>query len=191
MPNIGKRIYTLRVQHNMSQDALAQALDVSRQAVSKWENNVSIPDLDKIAALSSLFSVTTDELIKGEKPLESNITNEKETLIISDSDSGFSKRKVTQILGIILIVLGFVSAVLVMALTWQLWIAAVLSLVAVDGVVLLVSQKRPWLKLCLVNLIVLLVVMLVLLRNFSVTRRQNDLQVQEEIYSVEPDISVE
>ena len=190
MPNIGERIYTLRVQHNMSQDALAQALDVSRQAVSKWENNVSIPDLDKIAALSSLFSVTTDELIKGEKPLESNTTNEKETLIISDSDSGFSKRKVTQILGIILIVLGFVSAVLVMTLTWQLWIAAALSLVAVDGVVLLISQKRPWLKLCLVNLVVLLIVMLVLLRNFSVTRRQDDLQVQEEIYSVEPDVSM-
>ncbi len=190
MPDIGERIYKLRVQNNMSQDALAQALNVSRQAVSKWENNVSIPDLDKIAALSRLFSVTTDELIKGEIPPEINAPNEKETIIISDNDSGFSKRKVTQILGIILIVLGFVSAVLVMVLTWQLWIVALLSLVAVDGVVLLVSQKRPWLMLCFTNLIILLVVLLVLLRNFSVTRRQTDLQVQEEIYSVEPDVSM-
>lgn len=191
MPNIGERIYRLRTQNNMSQDMLADALNVSRQAVSKWENNISVPDLDKISALSSLFSVTTDELIKGEiQPAVSELPTEKETVILQNADNGFSKRKATQILGIILIVIGFVLAVLVLILTWELWLAALLLWFAVDGVVLLVAQKHPWLMLCLTNLIILLVVVLVLLRNFSVTRRQNELQVQEEIYSVEPDVSV-
>lgn len=190
MPDIGERIYNLRVRNNMSQDALAQALNVSRQAVSKWENKVSVPDLDKIEALSNLFHVTTDELIKGEIPFEANAPNEKETVIISENDNGFSKRKVTQILGIILIVLGFVSAVLVMVLTWQLGIVALLLLVTVDGVVLLVAQKHPWLMLCLMNLVVLLAVLFVFLSNYTVRRTHTELLAQEEIYSVEPEKSV-
>ena len=190
MPDIGERIYNLRVRNNMSQDALAQALNVSRQAVSKWENKVSVPDLDKIEALSNLFHVTTDELIKGEIPPETNAPNEKENIIISENDNGFSKRKVTQILGIILIVLGFVSAVLVMVLTWQMGIVALLLLVTVDGVILLVAQKHPWLMLCLTNLVVLLAVLFVLLSNYTVRRTHTELLAQEEIYSVEAESAI-
>ena len=61
--NLGETIYRLRTKAGMSQDALAGALDVSRQSVSKWENNAAVPDLDKLIKLSEVFGVTLDELV--------------------------------------------------------------------------------------------------------------------------------
>lgn len=60
--NIGTKIYELRNSKNMSQGDLADYLDVSRQSVSKWENNTAIPDLDKLVKLCDLFEITLDEL---------------------------------------------------------------------------------------------------------------------------------
>ncbi len=62
--SLGKRIYQYRKAKGMSQDALAELLDVSRQSVSKWESGASVPDLNKILQLSELFSVSTDFLLK-------------------------------------------------------------------------------------------------------------------------------
>lgn len=61
--NIGDKIQQLRKANNLSQEQLASQLDVSRQAVSKWELNESIPDTDKIIFLSKVFSVSTDYLL--------------------------------------------------------------------------------------------------------------------------------
>jgi len=63
---LGPRIYQLRTARNLSQEELADLLEVSRQSVSKWENNNAIPDLDKLLRLSEIFGVTLDELVKGE-----------------------------------------------------------------------------------------------------------------------------
>ena len=67
---IADRIQTLRKSKGMSQEQLADAAGVSRQAVSKWESEQSIPDLDKIVVLSEIFDVTTDYLLKGIEPVE-------------------------------------------------------------------------------------------------------------------------
>ena len=66
MNNLGERLYELRTKHEMSQGDLAEKLDVSRQTISKWENNMSIPELDKIISLSNVFGVTVDYLVKGD-----------------------------------------------------------------------------------------------------------------------------
>ena len=66
--NLGETIYRLRTKAGMSQDALAGALDVSRQSVSKWENNAAVPELDKLMKLSEIFGVTLDELVGRESP---------------------------------------------------------------------------------------------------------------------------
>ena len=63
---LADKIALLRRQQGWSQEELANQLDVSRQAVSKWESGASIPDLDKILKLSGLFHVTTDYLLKDE-----------------------------------------------------------------------------------------------------------------------------
>lgn len=65
--NIAQRIQKLRKQSGLSQEQLAEKLGVSRQAVSKWESEQSVPDIDKLAQLSELFGVSTDHLIKGEE----------------------------------------------------------------------------------------------------------------------------
>ncbi|MBO4680396.1 MAG: helix-turn-helix transcriptional regulator [Clostridiales bacterium] len=66
---IADRIQTLRKSKGMSQEELADAAGVSRQAVSKWESEQSIPDLDKVVILSEIFEVTTDYLLKGIEPV--------------------------------------------------------------------------------------------------------------------------
>ena len=62
---LGETIYRLRTEKNMSQGDLADALGVSRQSVSKWENNNATPDLDKLVRLAELFGVTLDQLVSG------------------------------------------------------------------------------------------------------------------------------
>lgn len=60
---LGRRIYAYRTKRNMSQGDLAEALEVSRQSVSKWENGNATPDLDKLVKMAKLFGVTLDELV--------------------------------------------------------------------------------------------------------------------------------
>ena len=61
---LAEKILSLRTQRGMSQDDLAEKLEVSRQSVSKWETAQSTPDLDKIIKLANLFGVTVDELVR-------------------------------------------------------------------------------------------------------------------------------
>ena len=60
---IGERITALRRGRNLSQEALGEALGVSRQAISKWEADTSLPEVDKLVALSRMFGVTVGELL--------------------------------------------------------------------------------------------------------------------------------
>ena len=68
--NIADRIQSLRKVKGISQEELADRVGVSRQAVSKWESEQSIPDLDKIIVMSDYFNVTTDYILKGIEPTE-------------------------------------------------------------------------------------------------------------------------
>ncbi|MBQ4604705.1 MAG: helix-turn-helix domain-containing protein [Clostridia bacterium] len=61
---ISEKISILRKEKNLSQEAFAEALGVSRQSVSKWESGSALPDTDKIIAMSELFGVSTDYLLK-------------------------------------------------------------------------------------------------------------------------------
>lgn len=61
---LGDKISVLRRQHGWSQEALAEKLNISRQSISKWESNASVPDLDKIIRLSEIFQISTDYLLK-------------------------------------------------------------------------------------------------------------------------------
>ena len=63
--SIADRIQDLRKTKGISQEDLADAAGVSRQAVSKWESEQSIPDIDKVIILSDFFGVTTDYILKG------------------------------------------------------------------------------------------------------------------------------
>ena len=67
MDTLGKRIAALRKEKGMTQEELAEKLGVSPQAVSKWENGQSCPDISLLPRLAAIFGVTTDLLLTGEQ----------------------------------------------------------------------------------------------------------------------------
>lgn len=68
--NIGEKLFELRKEKNLSQEEVAEKLNVTRQTVSKWETNQSTPDFDKIIPLCELFGIGAEELLTGKKPQE-------------------------------------------------------------------------------------------------------------------------
>lgn len=62
-----EKLKSIRKQAGMSQEQLAEKLGVSRQAVTKWETDAGIPDMDNIMAVSALFDISIDELLSNEK----------------------------------------------------------------------------------------------------------------------------
>lgn len=66
---IGERLLKLRKEKNISQEELANILDVSRQTISKWETDQTTPDFDKIVPLCEYFGITSDELLSGKKDI--------------------------------------------------------------------------------------------------------------------------
>lgn len=69
---LGKRIAALRKEKGLTQEQLAEKVGVSAQAVSKWENDVSCPDITLLPLLADLFDVSVDELL-GVKPVEPHV----------------------------------------------------------------------------------------------------------------------
>lgn len=65
---LGQRIQELRKQNNLSQEALGDRLGVSRQAISRWEMDGAVPEVDKLIAMSRLFGVSLNELLGVEEP---------------------------------------------------------------------------------------------------------------------------
>lgn len=74
---LGQRIKQEREQRQWTQDYLAATLNVSRQAVSKWESDNAYPDIDRLVQISNLLNVSLDSLIKGDESLKKSITINK------------------------------------------------------------------------------------------------------------------
>lgn len=98
--NIADRIQSLRKHKRISQEELADKIGVSRQAVSKWESEQSLPDIEKIILLSDYFDVTTDYLLKGIEPTP-DISKKKEDA------------RIFSVVGSVLNFIGLVAAILV------------------------------------------------------------------------------
>lgn len=64
---IGKRISEYRKEKNLKQEQLAEMLNVTPQAVSKWENDLTCPDISLLPGLAKIFGITVDELLVGKK----------------------------------------------------------------------------------------------------------------------------
>lgn len=62
--DFSEKLLTLRKANDMTQEQLAEKLDVSRQSISKWESGQATPELEKIVAMSAVFNITTDYLLK-------------------------------------------------------------------------------------------------------------------------------
>lgn len=88
--NVADRIQSLRKINGFSQEELADKMGVSRQAVSKWESEQSLPDIEKIILLCECFDVTTDYLLRGIE-LKPKVTGKKfDARILAVSGTGLN-----------------------------------------------------------------------------------------------------
>ncbi|MBQ8966873.1 helix-turn-helix domain-containing protein [Ruminococcus sp.] len=92
--NIGDKLLFLRNRSGCSQENLADALDVSRQTVSKWELGQSLPDAEKIVAISNFFSVTTDFLLRDTSPVQ--IEKNLDRIVIEFANSASDLDKISK-----------------------------------------------------------------------------------------------
>ena len=72
--DIGTKIKNARISANLTQEQVAEALDVSRQTISNWENEKTYPDIVSVVKMSNLYNISLDHLLKEEKPM-SNYLN--------------------------------------------------------------------------------------------------------------------
>ena len=96
---IGKKLKNARIEAGLTQEKAAEKLDVSRQTISNWENEKSYPDIISVIALSDLYSVSLDELLKGDQKMAEHL--EESTNVVK------SNKKLTGaiLLNIILMIL--------------------------------------------------------------------------------------
>lgn len=112
--DFNNRLYQLRKQKGLSQEELANRLNVSRQTVSKWEVGDSTPEMEKLVAISDLFDVSLDVLVMGKE--EKNEAKESKnsefaTVLNEKVLTEKNKKKAKSIIMIIAIILGIVIAV--------------------------------------------------------------------------------
>ena len=98
--SLGQRLMELRKEKHLSQEEVADQLNVTRQSVSKWETDQSTPDFDKILPICELFGITTEELITGEKKVINN--KDGNSTIIYDTEENKQKRIGGLAIGILL-----------------------------------------------------------------------------------------
>ena len=132
--SLGTNISRLRAEKRLSQGDLAEVLEVSRQSVSKWETDSSVPDLDKLIKLSQLFRVTLDELVTGAEP---QLKVETPPVMVSPSMPG---RKIA---GIILFCMAFL-AFLIPTVLGGILVGLILAVpFLVCGIICFLVRKRP------------------------------------------------
>ena len=102
----GNRLYELRKQKGLSQEELANRLDVTRPTVSQWELSDSTPDLDKLVALGELFEISLDELVLGKVPVTTKLDDLGAKVMTTEN-----KQKAKKCLKIVGIIAGGVLAI--------------------------------------------------------------------------------
>lgn len=87
----GERLYELRNKNNLSQEELAEVLDVSRQSISKWENDKAYPEMTRLLFMSDYFDVSLDYLMRGIKK-----DNNEEKVTADDADKNSNDKYETK-----------------------------------------------------------------------------------------------
>ena len=136
---LGEKIAGLRTQRGMSQGALAEELEVSRQSVSKWETDASVPELDKLVKLSRLFEVSLDELVIGEEPPRRDIPQPQVIVVEKERPR---ERRIT--VGWVLLAAAFLVVLLFGLMAGDPWVGALLALPLIFcGLIFLLVRWHP------------------------------------------------
>ncbi len=134
---LAEEIARHRTECHWSQGELAEKMGVSRQSISKWETGNSTPELDKLIALSELFGVSIDALVKGQEQGEKSDNDEK----LSESKDAPSKYPPRKIVGYILFGVGLLSMALGLFLNPLLAILG--GYIFLCGIICITVKKHP------------------------------------------------
>lgn len=151
---IGKRISNLRKERSYSQEYVAEKLNVSRQAVSKWEQDQCAPDTYNLIALAELFGVSVEYIAVGQRD-KSEISEEKS--VHSDNKDVLSVRK---IIGLILLGAGLLS--LILGALFSVLLLGISLYLLVGGILCLTVSKRVWLVIMWTYLGITLLLILIM-----------------------------
>ena len=105
---LSEKLYALRKKSGFSQEQLAEQLDVSRQAISKWESGQSMPEPDKLVSISTFFKVTTDYLMKDDAVMETEIGNTP----ADNADSSTEGSQKTSVAGMLICSFGIICLII-------------------------------------------------------------------------------
>ena len=105
---IGKFLKQLRTEKNLTQEQLAESLNVSRRTVSRWETGFNLPDLDILVIMSDFYQVDLRELLDGERRNEKMDEEMRDTVMKVAEYSNEEKRRVSKVV-LVFFVLGIVS----------------------------------------------------------------------------------
>ena len=75
---LGERLKEYRQREGLSQEQLAEKLSVSRQAITKWENDKGVPDIDNLIAIRRILGISLDELVMGEERMKDTAVKSRE-----------------------------------------------------------------------------------------------------------------
>lgn len=157
--SIGQKILELRTANNLSQGDLAEKLDVSRQSVSKWETDSSVPDLEKLMKLCDVFGVSLDELTN--RVSAANEQTDKTAADYPYTNNVYSlkeKPNMKHIVGIVLLAVGLISIIL--GILFTVILIGFGLYIVVCGVLCLCVKKRLRLSLVIFTAALLLIVLL-------------------------------
>ena len=82
---IGKKLKEARLNRDLTQEVIAEKLNVSRQTISNWENEKSYPDIISVIELSNLYSISLDDLLKGDDAMMEHLQESTNVAFIADT----------------------------------------------------------------------------------------------------------
>lgn len=115
--SLGQTISRLRTERRLTQDDLADQLEVSRQSVSKWETDASVPELEKLVRMADLFGVSLDELVRGKTEAPAKPADQSEPSAPEHADEKARSRNIPLgrlVLGGVLLAVGLLGILLLL-----------------------------------------------------------------------------
>lgn len=111
--NVGEKIKKIRKMAGMTQEELAEKMNVSRQTISKWEKEISSPDLESAIALCELFEISLDDLVKGEQSVKEEKISLQDMIKINRRNQ---KQTILLISGLFFLMIGALAALFIAAI---------------------------------------------------------------------------
>ena len=111
--NVGEKINNIRKMAGMTQEELAEKMNVSRQTISKWEKGISSPDLESVIVLCDLFEISLDDLLKEGESVKEEKISLQDMIKINQRNQ---KQTILLISGLIFLIIGALAALFIAAI---------------------------------------------------------------------------